>query len=95
MSREVQDSGRTGWYFRVLEPGLVQEGDVLRCIERPHPRWTLREVHRVLYVDTQDRAALETLADLEFLSASWQTLARKRLDRGVVEDWTPRLRTPS
>ena len=28
MARRVQDSGRSGWYYRVVEPGLVQAGDV-------------------------------------------------------------------
>ena len=95
MARAVQDSGRTGWYVRVLEPGEVRPGDTLRCIERPHPQWSLREVHRVLYVDTNDTAALAVLAELPHLSASWQRLARKRLQKRTVEDWSARLQTPT
>ncbi|MEO0913788.1 MAG: MOSC domain-containing protein, partial [Pseudomonadota bacterium] len=30
MALRVQRSGRTGWYYRVLEPGVVEPGDILR-----------------------------------------------------------------
>ncbi|MDN5782865.1 MAG: MOSC domain-containing protein, partial [Luteimonas sp.] len=42
MARRVQSSGRTGWYYRVLQPGSAEAGDLLRLDARPHPEWTLR-----------------------------------------------------
>ena len=91
MARRVQASGRTGWYYRVLQPGVVCAGDGLCLVDRPHPDWPLSRLLRVFYTDRMDRAALEGVAALEGLSASWRALAARRLERGAVEDWAPRL----
>ncbi|MDF2600705.1 MAG: hypothetical protein K0Q54_3528 [Methylobacterium brachiatum] len=94
MARRVQASGRTGWYYRVVEPGVIAAGDRLRLVERPHPAWPLARLLRAFYVDRLDRDALAGIAALEALSPSWRALARRRLERGVVEDWAPRLESP-
>lgn len=94
MARRVQASGRTGWYFRVTEPGAIEAGDTGRLEARPHPDWPLDRVSRLLYRDTLDRAALEDFAALPGLPENWRRLARRRLDSGRVEDWRPRVETP-
>ncbi len=91
MARRVQASGRTGWYYRVVETGRVAAGDPMRLVERPHPDWPLARLLRVFYVDRLDRAALAEIAALAPLSESWRTLAARRLDRVAVEDWSRRL----
>ncbi len=91
MSRLVQDTARTGWYFRVLEPGEIGAGDTLNLVQRPNPDWPLDRVWRLLYRDAPDAEALQAFAALEGLSASWQKLAARRLETGKFEDWTTRL----
>lgn len=95
MARRVQTSGRTGWYYRVLAEGDVAAGDALTLIERPRPGWPLARILDVLHRDTLDRDALAAVAALPELAASWRELARKRLERGRVEDWSLRLSTPA
>lgn len=88
MARRLQDTGRTGWYWRVLEPGHLQAGDAIHLIARPHPEWTLARVARdLLYHRPLDREALQGLARLP-LPPSWQRIVQGRLERGQVEDWT-------
>ncbi|HMQ92377.1 MAG TPA: MOSC domain-containing protein [Amaricoccus sp.] len=94
MARRVQDSGRTGWYFRVIEPGEIAAGADLALVRRPHPSWTLARVHRLLYRETLDLEALAEFALLPSLSPSWQELARRRLERRSVESWDRRVTTP-
>jgi len=94
MARRVQASGRTGWYFRVLEPGPITAGDRATLAARPNPAWPLYRVSRLLYRDTLDRAALSEFAALPGLPESWRTLARRRIETARVEDWRPRLETP-
>nr|WP_268885134.1 MOSC domain-containing protein [Iodidimonas gelatinilytica] len=94
MARRVQETGRTGWYYRVLEDGDVTVGDRLVLVERPLPDWSLSRILQVLYRDTDNKSALSALADMELLADSWRSLARKRLERGGVEDWAQRLNTP-
>src|SRR5262249_21933611 len=59
MSRAVQDSRRTGWYYRVLEAGEIGAGDTLERLARPHPHWSVERLLRVLYVDREDTPALQ------------------------------------
>lgn len=94
MARRVQESARTGWYYRVLESGRVTAGDTLELLERPAEGWSLQRILHLLYRDTLNREALSGLAELPELAESWRFLARRRLDRAAVEDWTARLETP-
>ncbi|MGF6752856.1 MOSC domain-containing protein [Paraburkholderia sp. GAS42] len=94
MSRRVQDTRRTGWYYRVLEAGEIGAGDTIERLARPHPGWTVERLLRVLYVDRDDRGALEGMANLDTLTPSWRATASKRLASGKVESWSSRLDTP-
>lgn len=91
MARRVQESGRTGWYYRVLKPGQVAPGSLLKLVERPHCEWPLSRLLHCLYIDPMNRSALEEIAQLPTLSESWRLLVRRRLTRGAVENWRPRL----
>src|SRR3546814_10915925 len=52
MARRVQETGRTGWYYRVLEEGRVGPGGTLDPLDRPAGDWTLERILHVLYRDT-------------------------------------------
>ena len=93
MARRVQDSGRTGWYYRVLQPGHLQAGDALLLVARPWPEWPLARIIDVLYHQPFDAAVLQALAALP-LPPSWQRMVQGRLARAQVEDWRPRLDGP-
>lgn len=91
MARRVQQSGRTGWYYRVIEEGRVCADDVLALVDRRCPKWTVRRLWHYLYIDTMNRDALQEIANLEILPAGWRDYASKRLATRTVEDWTRRL----
>ena len=94
MARRVQDSGRSGWYYRVLQPGHAQAGDHLACIERPHPDWSLARLAALLYGRVLDPALLEPALALP-LVPSWRRLIERRLQQGAVEDWGNRIDGPA
>ena len=91
MAMRVQRSGRTGWYYRVIAPGLVKAGDEIMLLQRPNPDWSLQKILHYLYRESLDREALSEIANLLFLSQSWRKLAQTRLERRAVEDWSKRL----
>jgi MOSC domain-containing protein YiiM len=95
MSRRVQQTQRTGWYYRVLEAGEIGAGDRIERLARVHPEWTVERLLHVLYVDRDNRAALEQMANLTTLTTSWRTTAAKRLASGAVESWSKRLDPPA
>ncbi|MEN2556160.1 MOSC domain-containing protein, partial [Acinetobacter baumannii] len=67
MSMRVQKTGRTGWYYRVLQSGYVAPGDTLALIDRTSPEWTIHRLWRTLYVDTMNLDELAQMAALERL----------------------------
>lgn len=94
MARRVQDTGRTGWYFRVIDAGSLSPGSDACLVARPNPDWPLARVGRMLYRDTLDFQALSALAAMPGLPESWRRLAQRRIDARAVEDWTARVETP-
>lgn len=91
MARKVQETGRTGWYYRVLEAGTVSPGDRLSLLERHSPDWTIARIWRTFYVNTLDRSELAAIVALTRLTSSWRVHAARRLESGEVEDWSKRL----
>jgi MOSC domain-containing protein YiiM len=91
MALKVQDSGRTGWYYRVLEPGEVGPHDALRRVRQINPQWPLARVLALLYRDVMNTGDLAVLARLPGLTERMRALAAARLARRGVEDWASRL----
>ena len=91
MALRVQESGRTGWYYRVLEEGFVEAGEDLVLVDRISPEWTIERLWRVLYVDMLDAGELAAMAALAHLPESWRGHAVRRLETARVEDWSRRL----
>jgi len=48
MLRAMIRSGRSGWYLRVLEPGLVEAGASITTIDRLNPSWPIVRLNRVI-----------------------------------------------
>ena len=91
MAARVQKTGRTGWYYRVLETGTVAPGDAMTLIDRAAPDWTLHRLWRAFYIDRLNRGELTGMAELAVLSEGWRSRAARRLQSGRVEDWSARL----
>lgn len=68
---------RSGWYFRVLEPGAARAGDMLTLLDRPLPEWSVARVFGLLVAGDHrhDRAALPVLAAMPELFDGWRRRA--------------------
>ena len=76
---EVVASRRTGWYYRVLEPGTVQAGDRLSLVDRPFPGWPLASLFGLL-IDGEAKARLADLSalrDIPVLAETWKVRRAK------------------
>lgn len=93
MARRVQSTGRTGWYYRVLQAGTATTGDMLELSSRAHPDWTLRRLNALLFGRVLDPGALEPVLLLP-LVPSWRKLVERRLQHCAVENWGRRLDGP-
>jgi MOSC domain-containing protein YiiM len=74
----VVESGRTGWYFRVIHEGLVARGAALVLRDRPAGTWSIDTANRVMHGKPFDAARAAALADVEGLSASWRDSLRRK-----------------
>jgi MOSC domain-containing protein YiiM len=94
LALRVQETGRTGWYFRVLREGCVQAGNALVLRERPCPNWTVAAANDVMHHYKGDTATIDNLADCEYLASRWRTKLKRRVLTGVIEDTAARLEGP-
>lgn len=77
--RAMVKSGRCGWYYRVLEPGIIAAGDSHLVIERPNPGWPVSRFAGFAAGRAGTIEALEELASLPGLTSNWQIKAAKAL----------------
>lgn len=75
----VVESGRCGWYLRVVEEGTVQAGQGVALAEHPRPDWTIRRAHRAMYFGKADREETAALAAVPELSLAWREELLRRL----------------
>lgn len=77
LAAQVERTGRTGWYFRVLQEGAVQVGMVLELAERLAPQWTIAAANQAMQSRRIDNSAALALADCPGLSESWRSSLRR------------------
>ena len=85
MAPRFQKTGRTGWYYRVIETGTVEAGDDMMLVERQHPEWTLKRLITARFDPELAAEEAKALATLPALSASWREAFEKKSGKGFVE----------
>ncbi len=86
LSLRIQNSGRTGWYFRVLNEGNVQKGLSLVLQERPFPQWTVSHANDIMHRRCGDRDLAGQLAACPALGTSWKkTLSARAMGNETVD----------
>jgi MOSC domain-containing protein YiiM len=75
----VQQTGRTGWYFRILQEGNVRKMDIFKLSQRNNPSWNLARANRLMHTPGQQREDIASILECQQLSSSWKTTFEKRL----------------
>jgi MOSC domain-containing protein YiiM len=84
VARAMTRSGRCGWYYRVLEPGVLAGGDAHQVVERWHPDWPVARLASIATGKAGTREALLALAQLKGLTPAWQRRAAEMLGRQAL-----------
>jgi len=79
MVRRFQESGRSGFYLRVIEEGEVAAGDAIEHSAEGADGLSVAEVNRLWFAAPDDRAGAARAAALPTLAASWREAFAKRL----------------
>ncbi|MBY6013453.1 MOSC domain-containing protein [Qipengyuania gaetbuli] len=81
MVARILETGRCGWYYRVIEEGAAAAGDRLERIETVNPEWSVARVFAALYdkANPPSTEDLATLANMDRLSEVWRGKAAAKL----------------
>lgn len=90
----IQNTGRTGWYFRVLEEGHIISRIDMELIDRPYPQWSIAACNEVMHVYKDDLKLADELASCELLAPNWKRTLQNRL-RGRERDIRRRVYGPN
>ena len=85
LSAQVERTGRTGFYFRVLRHGYARAGDGLVLKEQSWPQWTLERCNELMHHQRKDVEGARQLAECPGLSGSWKDALWKRA-RGTTAE---------
>jgi MOSC domain-containing protein YiiM len=77
MVAAMVQSRRCGWYYRVIEQGVVRAGDELALLDRPFPEWNVKRVIGLLIAGEgrTEKAAVKALAAMMVLAENWRSRA--------------------
>lgn len=76
-----QESGRMGFYCRVLEEGEVGAGDAIELVDTENGAVTIAEFIRVYLYEAHEPASLKRVLASRFLSNPWRTYLEKMLKK--------------
>ena len=76
-----QETGRMGFYFRVLEEGEVGAGDPIELVESDNGAATIAEFIRVYLYESHEPESLKRVLASRFLSDPWRMYLEKMLKK--------------
>ena len=84
LTPEVQRTGKTGWYFRVTQPGEARAGETFQPVaDGPvSSEWTIADANKVMHGRDTPKPKIQELVSVAALSESWKEQLSKRLQGG-------------
>jgi MOSC domain-containing protein YiiM len=77
----VIENGRTGWYLRVVEEGVIEKGMRVLLLDRPNPDWPIARANQILHHHKKDLDLTLRLAAVPKLAYAWLKELRERAAR--------------
>lgn len=93
-AQEMQNQGRCGWLYRILQPGKVCSGDALQLLSR-NSNISVAEAISIFFNLPYDEEQYRHLLSCCGLSASWSQKLQWRLESEKKESFESRLFGPS
>jgi MOSC domain-containing protein YiiM len=73
----VEQTGRSGWYLRVLAEAFVEARMTVELLERPRPAWPVERATHAMQRRKSNPAEAAALAALPELSVDWRRTLQK------------------
>jgi MOSC domain-containing protein YiiM len=81
LPRAMVKSGRSGWYYRVLQPGTLKAGDAVSLADRPHPDFAFTRLVEIVYHGGASREELRRMTAMDGLALQWRRRAGEALEK--------------
>lgn len=81
LTARVAETGRTGWYCRVLREGAVEPGMTIELTQRPYPTWTVALTNDFAHSRNKDLKTARELASCPLLHEFWQELVVRQAQK--------------
>ncbi|MBP1680436.1 MAG: hypothetical protein H6Q35_775 [Proteobacteria bacterium] len=78
-TNEIFTSGLTGWYYKVLQEGLIGSDDEIKVIQQKTPQISILKANEAFREPEKYQSILETILDIPSLASSYQESIVKRL----------------
>lgn len=74
-----QDTGYTGFYFRVLKEGWILPVDTLKLLKLDPKGVSILFANRIMHKEKQNSEGLKRILEVNALSTSWRKTFEKRV----------------
>ncbi len=79
LAKAMVRNGRAGWYYRVIEEGMISAGDTISLVERPNADFKFERLVRIVNFGDASVDELRAMADMAGLATKIQARARAAL----------------
>lgn len=90
LARKTQNESKTGWFYKILRPGVIKPSDQILLKERKYPTLTLDVCIQALLVKP-NKVVLKQMTECDDLSDSWKRPAANYLASNFLADDRARL----
>jgi MOSC domain-containing protein YiiM len=74
-------TGYAGWYYRVVQTGVLQAGDTITLHDRPNPDFAFSRLIEIVYHGKATQAELTRMATMPGLAGQWRAVASQLLEK--------------
>ncbi len=78
-TKYIYESGETGWYYRVLQTGVIKQGDDIELIKRVNDKVSIQKANEILRDPKNYIELVDFLLNLDVLSKVWKNSLEKKL----------------
>jgi MOSC domain-containing protein YiiM/ferredoxin-NADP reductase len=82
----THQEAKTGWYYRVVEEGWIEQGMQIRVVRRQHLIWSIARLHHYVHRDKTDFPIAEELAAIEVLGDECKDVFKERLAKKLAKE---------
>ena len=78
----MEETGRTGWYCRVMKEGYVEAGAGVKLLDRPYAEWSVSAANELMYSRSRSEDEVRALAACDLLSEGWREGLMEKVAKG-------------